>query len=137
MEKIMLPKSLWRGVLIVALSVAVAAPARANSLDTAGRNIVIGIVAVTAAIAVVITVVILHESRKDRTITGCVSSEGNGMTIADEKDQQVYALSGNTVGITLGERMSLKGKKARSKNTNHTLVWVTTNMDKDLGVCRP
>jgi hypothetical protein len=130
-------KSLWRGVLIVVISVALATPARATSLDTTARNIVIGIVAVTAAVAVVITLVILHESRKDRTITGCVSSEGSGMTIADEKDQQVYALSGNTVGITPGERMSLKGKKAKSKGAKHTLVWVATNVNKDFGVCQP
>jgi hypothetical protein len=59
------------------------------------------------------------------------------MTIADEKDQQVYALSGNTVGITPGERMSLKGKKAKSKGAKHTLVWVATNVNKDFGVCQP
>jgi hypothetical protein len=106
-------------------------------LDNTARNIVIGIVAVTAAVAVVITVVIMHESKKDRTITGCVSSGGIGMTIADERDKQVYALSGNTAAITPGDRMSLKGKKAKSKGTNHTLVWVTTNVNKDFGVCQP
>jgi uncharacterized membrane protein YoaK (UPF0700 family) len=130
-------KSLWRAVLIVVLCAALATPARANSLQSNAQNIVIGIVAVAAAIAVVITVVVLHESRKGRTITGCVSSVGSGMTIADEKDKQVYALSGNTAGITSGERMSVKGKKAKSKGTDHPLVWVATNVDKDLGVCQP
>jgi hypothetical protein len=129
-------KSIWRAVLIVALSLALATPAKADNLDNAARNIVIGIVAVTAAIAVVITVVIMHESKKDRTITGCVKSEGNGMTIADERDQQVYALTGNTVGITPGDRMSLKGKKAKSKG-DQPRVWVATSMIKDFGVCHP
>jgi len=50
-------KSIWRAVLIVALSLALTTPAKANNLDNAARNIVIGIVAVTAAIAVVITMV--------------------------------------------------------------------------------
>ena len=59
------------------------------------------------------------------------------MTIAEEKGKQVYALSGNTVGITPGERMSLKGKKAKSKATNQTLVWVATSVTKDFGVCQP
>jgi hypothetical protein len=130
-------KNLWRGILIVLISLALTTPAKANSMDNTARNIVIGIVAVTAAVAVVITVVIMHESKKDRTITGCVSSGGIGMTIADERDKQVYALSGNTAAITPGDRMSLKGKKAKSKGTNHTLVWVTTNVNKDFGVCQP
>lgn len=129
-------KCVCRGVLIVVLSVALASPARANTLPSAGE-IIGGIVAATAAIAVVITVVLLHESKKDRTITGCVSSTASGMTIADEKGKQVYALSGNTVGITPGERMSLKGKKAKSKATNQTLVWVATSVTKDFGVCQP
>ncbi len=133
----MLQKNLWRGIMILALSVAVAAPAKANSLDTAARNIVIGIVAVTAAVAVVVTVVILHESRKDRTIQGCISSGASGMSITDEKGGQVYPLSGNTQGITPAERMSLKGKKAKLKGANGTLVWVVTNVNQDLGVCRP
>jgi hypothetical protein len=59
-------KYLWRGVLVVVMSMAVATPARADNLSTTGRNIVIGIVAVTAAVAVVITLVILHESKKDK-----------------------------------------------------------------------
>ena len=129
-------KYLWQGVLIVVLSAALAIPARANGFPSAA-GIIIGIVAATAAIAVVLTVVLLHESKKDRTITGCVSSTGSGMTIAEEKGKQVYALSGNTVGITPGERMSLKGKKAKSKATNQTLVWVATSVTKDFGVCQP
>jgi hypothetical protein len=127
--------STWRAVLIVALSLAVATPAKANNLDNAARNIIIGIVVVTAAVAVAVTVVIMHESKKDRTIMGCVKSEGNGMTIADERDQQVYSLTGNTVGITPGDRMSLKGKKAKSKR-DQPRVWVATSMTKDFGVCQ-
>jgi len=128
-------QKLCRAILIVVLSVALATPAKASSLDNNARNIVIGIVAVTAAIAVVITVVVLHESKKDRTITGCVRSSGAGMTIADENDNRIYVLSGNTVGITPGDRMKLKGKKAKSKGHDHPLVWVATSVTKDLGVC--
>ncbi|MFZ0319185.1 MAG: hypothetical protein WAL56_08665 [Candidatus Sulfotelmatobacter sp.] len=128
--------SIWRAVLIVVLSLALATPAKANNLDNAARNIIIGIVVVTAAVAVAVTVVIMHESKKDRTITGCVKSERNGMTIADERDQQVYSLTGNTVGITPGDRMSLKGKKAKSKR-DQPRVWVATSLTKDLGVCQP
>lgn len=52
------------GVLIIALGMALSTPARADSLKTTGEHIVIGIVAVTAAIAVVVTVVVIHYSKK-------------------------------------------------------------------------
>jgi hypothetical protein len=128
---------LWRGVLVVVMSVALTAPARADNLRTTGRNIVIGIVALTAAVAVVITVVILHESKKDKIITGCVSSSVKGMTITDENDSRVYALTGNTVGITPGERLRLKGKKAKSRDSARTLTWITTSVNHDFGGCSP
>ncbi len=132
----MFQKTFWRAVPIVVISLALPAPARANSLDNAGRNIVIGIVAVTAALAVVITVVIMHESKKDKIITGCVKSAESGMTITDEKDEKVYTLSGNTVGVRPGDRMKLKGKKAKSKR-DPALVWVANSVIQDMGVCQP
>jgi hypothetical protein len=128
---------LRRGVLVVVMSMAIATPARADNLSTTGRNIVIGIVAATAAVAVVITLVILHESKKDRIISGCVSSSVNGMSITGENDGRVYALTGNTVGIALGERLRLKGRKTRSKDSARTLIWITTSVTRDLGACSP
>ena len=65
-------RDLWRWVLIVALTVVLITPARADKLQTEGEEIVIGIVAVSVAL-VVGTVLIIHYSKK-RTITGCVSS---------------------------------------------------------------
>ena len=136
-ENIVIRKSLGRVVLIVVISIALAAPAKADNLDNAARNIVIGIVVVVAAIVVVAIVLVRHEAGKDRTITGCVSSAGSGLTIADENDKQIYALAGNTVGITPGDRMKLKGKKVKSKGPNHTYVLVATKVTKDFGVCQP
>jgi hypothetical protein len=129
-------KHLWRGFLIVVLTLALAAPARADKLQTIGRNIEIGIVAVTAALAVVVTVVIIHYSKK-RTITGCVNSGGGRMTVTDEKDRQMYALSGNTVAVTPGDRMKLKGKKVKPKGSDKNLVWEAKEVTKDFGVCKP
>jgi hypothetical protein len=129
-------KRLWRGFLIVVLTLALAAPARADKLQTIGRNIEIGIVAVAAAVAVVVTVVIIHYSKK-RTITGCVNSGGNGMTITDEKDRQTYGLSGNIEGVTTGDRMKLRGQKLKPKGPDKTLIWEAKEVSKDLGVCHP
>jgi hypothetical protein len=106
----MTDKSLWRGVLIVVLSVVLAKPAEAQAgaakIVSAGTIVgaIVGIVA-----AVVVTVVVIHESSKKRTITGCVSSGENGISARDEKDKRTYA-SGNTAGIRAGDRITLQGK---------------------------
>jgi hypothetical protein len=132
----MTQKSLWRGVLIIVLCVALAAPARANtSLKTAATEIVIGIVAVAAA-ATVLVVVLIHKSKKS-AITGCVTPGENGLTITDENDRQIYTLSGNTSGIKPGDRMKLQGKKVKLKSTDKTHVWEVKTVAHDLGVCRP
>jgi hypothetical protein len=126
---------LWRGIAIVALSVVLVTPARADKLQTEGEEIVIGIVAVAAAL-VVATVLIIHYSKK-RTITGCVSSGENAMTLTDEKDKQTYALSGNTAGIKPGDRMRLQGKKVKPKGPDKTLVWEIREVKRDFGLCQP
>ena len=128
-------RDLWRWVLTVALSAVLIRPARADKLQTDGEEIVIGIVAVSAAL-VVGTILIFHYSKK-RTITGCVSSGETGMTVADEKDKQIYALSGNTVGIKPGDRMKLQGKKVKPKSPDKTLVWETKQVNRDFGLCQP
>jgi hypothetical protein len=52
---------------------------------------VVGIV-VTAVALVVVTVLVIHYSKK-RAITGCVVSGQSGITLIDEKDKQIYTLS--------------------------------------------
>jgi hypothetical protein len=125
------------GALIIALAVALAPPARAaNSLQTDSHEIVAGIVAVAAAVAIIVVVVAVHYSKK-RAITGCVVSGTNGMSLTDEKDSKVYALSGNTTEIKPGDRIRLRGKKAKSKGADQTPVWEAKEVTQDFGVCRP
>jgi hypothetical protein len=128
----------WRGVLVAALCVALAFPAnaKADSLDNLARNVVIGIVAVSAAL-VVITVVIVHESRKKRSVTGCVASGENGMRVTDEKDKRIYALSGNTADIKPGDRVTLQGKTVKPKGASAPLTWEVSQETKDFGACQP
>jgi hypothetical protein len=129
--------SLWRGVLIVVLCAALATPARAQTGGKIVSNGTIAgvIVGVAAAMAVVI-ILTVHYSKK-RAITGCVTSAGSGMTITDEKDRQIYSLSGDTQGIKSGDRMKLQGKKVKSKGDDKTLVWEAKAVSKDSGVCQP
>jgi hypothetical protein len=129
-------KCFWRGCLIVALCMILAIPTHADQLGDDIRNAVIGIVAVSVAL-VVIVVVVVHESRKKRTVTGCVTSGANGMSVTDEKDKRIYALSGNTADIKTGDRFTLHGKKVNPKGASAPLAWQVNTETKDLGACQP
>jgi len=86
---------------------------------------------------VIVTVVIIHKSSEKRTITGCVNSGENGMSVTDDKNKRLYTLSGNTAGVKPGDRMTLQGKKIKRQDAGKTLVWETKTISKDLGVCQP
>lgn len=58
------------------------------------------------------------------------------MTVTDEGNKRTYLLTGNTAGLTLGDRMKLHGRKAKSNGPDKTLVWDTDNVNKDYGVCK-
>ena len=135
----MTSKYAWCGVLIVALGVALAKPAEAQFINgqigPSAGPIVAGIVG-TAAAVVVVTVLVIHYSKK-RAITGCVVSGQSGMTLVDEKDNQTYMLSGDTTGIKPGDRMKLKGKKVKPKGPDKTLVWEARQVSKNYGTCSP
>lgn len=118
------------GCLIVALTVGVAKPARADKAEA-----VVIIVAAAAAIAVVATVTIVQGKRKKIAVTGCVLSVGEGLTITDEEDRKTDVLSGETSGVKAGNRMKLEGKRVRTEGPDKTRVWETRRVIKDFGVC--
>jgi hypothetical protein len=140
-------KYFWYAVLAIALSFVLCMPAEAQKPDIGlapgGGPIggftkadAVGVVVGVVAVAVVVTILVVHYSGK-RSVTGCVTSGNDGMTITDEKDKRVYALSGNTVGIKPGDRVKLHGKKAKPNGADTSLLWLTERVDKDFGVCRP
>jgi hypothetical protein len=120
----------WQAVLVVVLGVALAMPARAESLNAAADQVVIGIVVVTAAVVVLTTILILHYKHRKTAITGCVASGASGPTVTDERDKRTYSLSGDPVGLKLGERMTLEGKRTKDTFAAHSVT-------KDLGACVP
>ena len=134
----MTPQCLGRGVLIMALSVALSVGAEAQTSQTGDLNFTGYKVAIGVGVAVVaiVTVVLIHHS-KNRTITGCVTSGENGMSMTDEKDKRLYALSGTTTNVKPGDRMTLQGKKIKPKDAGKPFVWETKRITKDFGVCRP
>ncbi len=118
-------------ILCLALSTAASADQLRKTADTALALAIVGVAAV-----VIVVVVVIHSSNQKRTVTGCVNSAQNGMTVTNEKDKSVYVLSGDTTGVKPGDRMTLHLKKIKVKGTN-TLTWETQKITKDFGVCQP
>jgi hypothetical protein len=126
---------LCRAIVVLALVTALAVPSRAETLATAEKQVIAGIVVVSAAIGVLVTLLVLHYKHKNASITGCVVSATNGITLTDEKDMRTYVLSGDTTAVKPGERMTVAGK--RQKKTSETPVFEAQKVRKDFGACQP
>lgn len=127
-------RHLIRVALIAILSLALSSNAAADTLKSNVDHALAGAIAVVAVI-VVVTVILIQQASSNRTITGCVSSAQNGMTVINEKDKRVYTLSGDTTGVKPGDRMTLHLKKIKTKGSD-TLTWETKKVTKDFGVCQ-
>jgi hypothetical protein len=127
----------FSGVLIILLSLVFNTPLEAGDVGSDAKLAAQSAagVALYAAAAVAVVLVVIHYSKK-RTVTGCVSAGADGATVTDESDRHIYMLSGNTSGITAGNRLKLRGKKKRLKGSDQ-VVWEAKNVVKDFGVCHP
>ena len=130
----MLSKSLLRVCLAIALSVAFATNTEADQLKHDADVALVAAIAVVAAL-VVVTVVLVHHSLNNRSITGCIVSGENGLTMTNDKDKKVYVLAGNTTAVKAGDRVTLQGKKL-SPTATTKLTWDTRTV-RDLGACHP
>jgi hypothetical protein len=119
----------------MALVTALVAPTRAESIETAGKQVVAGIVVVSVAIGVLVTLLVIHYKHRKTSVTGCVISGANGITLTDEKDMRTYMLTGDTTAVKPGERMTVAGKW--QKETSGTPVFEAQNISKDFGACQP
>jgi hypothetical protein len=77
---------------------------------------------------------IVHYQHKKSSVTGCVVSAGNGVSLTDENDKRTYALSGDTRGVKAGERMKIEGKR---QSGNGTFNFEVQKVSKVFGVCQP
>ncbi len=127
-------KSFSRAALVAALCLVLVVPAQAGNYRTDGELLLVGIIAVSAAVGVLLTVLILHHNQHNAAITGCVSSGPGGLRLADEKDHRTYKLTGDTTAIKAGDRMSLRGNRM---NDGDSFVFQTWSVRRDFGACRP
>jgi hypothetical protein len=132
-------KYFWCGTLIVALSVALSpsAEAQTGGVKIVSNGTIAGVIVGVVAAVVVVAYVVIHESSKKRSITGCVIPAANGMSVTDEKDKRSYALSGNMADVKAGDRVTLQGKRIKPKDAGKPVAWETKTISKDFGACRP
>ncbi len=104
--------------------------ARAESLQTAADEIVIGGVAIAAAIGVGIFFAFHH----GRSIQGCAMNGPNGLEIRTNNGADAYQLSGATAAVKLGDRLRLKGKKKSARDSD-VPMFVVSSVAKDYGAC--
>ena len=115
-------------VALIGIFLLFAKPAKADTLKTDATLIIVGIVAVTAAITVAVVLVVAHKP----SITGCASGGPGGLSLKDESDGKIYALRGDIASISAGQRVRVSGK--RKKNADPAEFDVA-KVKKTMGAC--
>jgi hypothetical protein len=96
---------------------------------------IVGIIAGAAAAVTVVGVLIYREALKHPSITGCVATDADGLNLKNEKDNQIYILSGDPTALRVGERVTVKGKKL--KDSGGKASFQVEKLTKDYGACNP
>jgi hypothetical protein len=96
---------------------------------------IVGIIAGAVAAVTVVGILIYREGHRHPFITGCVASGADSLNLKNEKDKQVYALSGNSTVLKVGERVKLRGKKMKDPGGKPSFQ--VERLTKDYGTCSP
>lgn len=83
-----------------------------------------------AAAGLVATYLIM---RRRKSLVGCVQESSGGTTLTSEKDGKNYVLDEGNLGLKVGQRVKLAGKKAQGANGEPEFV--AKKLVKDYGAC--
>jgi len=97
-----------------------------SGYGNSGKAIGIG---VGAAAGAGLLFLAMHKS----SVTGCVQPAEDGLRFVDEKKNTSYALVSGDVLLKAGQRVQLRGSKA--KNATGTATFTAKKLVKDLGSC--
>ena len=129
---------IFRRILTFALCTCllpVSTPAKAESLNAAADQIVIGIVAVVGAITVGVIFAIHH--RNMEFVSGCAASGPDGLALQNEGDQKTFLLLGKTADVKPGDRVRVKGKRVKAtKGSNSNPTFQVEKLANDYGACK-
>jgi hypothetical protein len=76
---------------------------------------------------------LLYMARHKSSLLGCVEPSSDGMKLMNEKDKKTYALVGGDGDLKAGERVELKGKRAKGDSGNP--AFHVLKLAKDYGPC--
>ena len=126
-----------RSFIPVSLCLLLALPACPQTGPRIGpsKGEVIGIIAGIAAAIVVVGVVVYRSAHKQTSLTGCVNSDQNGLSLTNAKDKKTYTLAGNSADLKPGQQVTIKGKK--QKDSTGKLSFQVQQLTKNYGVCKP
>ena len=122
-------KSLRRSfaVVLCCLLLSSSRPAHADSLHAIAVEVVVSIVAVSAAITVGIVLAIKHHP----SMKGCAATGPGGLQLTNS-DGQTYVLIGDTAGLKSGDRIHVSGQKQKKSAPEHRFI---VEKSKDYGPC--
>jgi hypothetical protein len=128
---------LLRTSLVLALCLFLVLPALPQTGGHIGpsNGEIVGIIAGAAAAITVVGILIYREAHKHPSITGCVATGADGLNLRNEKDKEIYTLSGNSTVLRAGERVKLQGKKMKNSEGKHSFQ--VERLTKDYGTCNP
>jgi hypothetical protein len=93
-------------------------------------GIIVGIAAVGLGIGIGAYLLLRSPS-----ITGCVASVPQGLSLRNDGDQQTYTLGGDVAGIKAGDRIRVSGKK-KKKEVSGSREFTVSKLKKDFGPCK-
>jgi len=110
-----------------------------TSSDNIGpsKGEIVGATVGIVAVLVVGTVVIVEVSKSHHRLKGCVTAGPNGLELHDAGNQKVYALTGITANVKVGDIIQVHGSKQKGqKDSAGAQDFKVEKMNRDYGPCQ-
>ncbi len=94
---------------------------------------VVAVAVVSVAVAGTVVLIAVHNAH--HTIKGCVLKGAGGLRVQD-KDLNLYDLSGATADLKVGDQVKVHGDKFKKAKGATSQLFVVQKMSKDYGPCQ-
>jgi len=84
------------------------------------------------------TIAIVEVNKSHHRIKGCVTAGPDGILVHNDGDQKVYALTGVTANVKVGDIVKVNGdKNKKQKDSAGDVDFMVIKISKDYGPCKP
>jgi hypothetical protein len=129
---------LLRTLMVLVLSFALAIPATSQSGSGkigASNGEIAGALVGAGAVIGVVAVVIYRKTHKHPAIVGCVNRGAEGLMLTNQKNNKIYALTGDAASLKPDEQVAVKGREI--KDSSGKLSFQVEKITKEYGACHP